>query len=101
MKFTNSTLVCLVISLCFALTSAQFFGGFPRSSSSLTQLTGDFGGPTAFSGFPSAGGGRDPRQNRGPVVFPPSPADAVDESSGVIVGASGFGFVPPQSQSKK
>ncbi|XP_058983953.1 uncharacterized protein LOC101894226 isoform X1 [Musca domestica] len=40
--------------------------------------------------------GRDPRQNRGPVVFPPSPPDAIDESSGVIVGASGYGFVPPQ-----
>uniref|UniRef100_A0A1A9VGG3 Uncharacterized protein n=1 Tax=Glossina austeni TaxID=7395 RepID=A0A1A9VGG3_GLOAU len=34
-----------------------------------------------------------------PVVFPPSPPDAIEESSGVIVGASGFGFVPPQ-QSK-
>lgn len=32
----------------------------------------------------------------GPVVFPPSPPDAVDETSGVIVGASGYGFVPPQ-----
>ena len=32
----------------------------------------------------------------GPVVFPPSPPDAIDESSGVIVGASGYGFVPPQ-----
>ncbi|XP_075148111.1 uncharacterized protein LOC142222058 isoform X2 [Haematobia irritans] len=41
---------------------------------------------------------RDPRQNRGPVVFPPSPPDAIDESSGVIVGASGYGFVPPQQQ---
>lgn len=32
----------------------------------------------------------------GPVVFPPSPPDAIEESSGVVVGASGFGFVPPQ-----
>uniref|UniRef100_A0A1B0GAF9 Uncharacterized protein n=2 Tax=Glossina TaxID=44049 RepID=A0A1B0GAF9_GLOMM len=49
--------------------------------------------------FPAANSIRDPRQNRGPVVFPPSPPDAIEESSGVIVGASGFGFVPPQ-QSK-
>lgn len=62
---SQSTLVCLVISLCIALTSAQFFGGFGRSHNSLTQLTGDFGGPTAFSGLPTANGGRDPRQNRG------------------------------------
>ena len=48
------------------LVSAQNFGGFARFNS----LTGDFGGPTAFSGssFPSAAltnGVRDPRENRG------------------------------------
>lgn len=37
----------------------------------------------------------------GPVVFPPSPANAPVESSGVVVGASGFGFVPPQSPQSK
>lgn len=37
----------------------------------------------------------------GPVVFPQSPPDAPEESSGVVVGASGFGFVPPNQQSKK
>lgn len=37
----------------------------------------------------------------GPVVFPQSPPDAPEESSGVVVGASGFGFVPPSQQSKK
>lgn len=36
----------------------------------------------------------------GPVVFPASPEDGPMESSGVIVGASGYGFVPPSSQSK-
>lgn len=34
----------------------------------------------------------------GPVVFPEPPADGPMESSGVIVGASGFGFVAPGSQ---
>uniref|UniRef100_A0A336M8N7 CSON013594 protein n=1 Tax=Culicoides sonorensis TaxID=179676 RepID=A0A336M8N7_CULSO len=67
MKFTKSSLVCLVVSLCIALTSAQFFGGFPRSGNSLAQLTGDFGGPTAFAGIPS--GGRDPRENRGNLIL--------------------------------
>ncbi|XP_050532670.1 uncharacterized protein LOC126900779 [Daktulosphaira vitifoliae] len=35
---------------------------------------------------------RDPRENRGPVLFPATQPGG--ESSGVIVGASGFGFVP-------
>ncbi|CAO1431646.1 unnamed protein product [Diamesa serratosioi] len=63
-------------------------------------LNGDFGGFQS-AGFPSAAltnGARDPRQNRGPVVFPQSPPDAPEESSGVVVGASGFGFVPPNQQ---
>nr|CAD7201658.1 unnamed protein product [Timema douglasi] len=34
-------------------------------------------------------------QNRGPVLFPMSPGG--DETSGVIVGSSGYGFVPPGS----
>lgn len=40
---------------------------------------------------------RDPRQNPGPVVFPPAPPDN-GETSGVVVGASGYGFVPPNSE---
>lgn len=36
----------------------------------------------------------------GPVQFPMPPADGPVESSGVIVGASGYGFVPPNGQSK-
>ncbi|XP_025423277.1 uncharacterized protein LOC112692727 [Sipha flava] len=36
---------------------------------------------------------RDPRENRGPVTFPVTQPGS--ETSGVIVGASGFGFVPP------
>lgn len=34
----------------------------------------------------------------GPVVFPDPPTDGPMETSGVIVGASGFGFVPPGAQ---
>lgn len=40
----------------------------------------------------------------GPVVFPEPPADSPMETSGVIPGASGFGFVPPNGpyqQSKR
>ncbi|KAL1139857.1 hypothetical protein AAG570_006834, partial [Ranatra chinensis] len=47
-----------------------------------------------FGGYPSFGAGpRDSRANRGPVVFPMTLPGA--ESSGVRVGASGYGFVPP------
>ncbi|XP_044757616.1 uncharacterized protein LOC123315816 isoform X2 [Coccinella septempunctata] len=56
---------------------------------------GHFGGFALDSSLTSV---RDPRQNPGPVVFPPSPPDN-GETSGVVVGASGFGFVPPSSQS--
>ena len=31
----------------------------------------------------------------GPVLFPPGPPPNNEDSSGVIVGASGYGFVPP------
>jgi hypothetical protein len=37
--------------------------------------------------------------NIGPVVFPMPPADGPMESSGVVIGASGFGFVPPGGSS--
>ncbi|GBP47758.1 hypothetical protein EVAR_24008_1 [Eumeta japonica] len=30
-----------------------------------------------------------------PVVFPPSPPGDPSQTSGVVVGASGYGFVPP------
>lgn len=36
----------------------------------------------------------------GPVLFPPSPPGDPSDTSGVVVGASGFGFVPPGSQGK-
>lgn len=39
---------------------------------------------------------RDSRQDRGPVLFPQAPPDN-GETSGVVVGASGFGFVPPNN----
>ncbi|XP_050305318.1 uncharacterized protein LOC126742625 isoform X2 [Anthonomus grandis grandis] len=52
-----------------------------------------FGGFGLDSALTSA---RDPRQNPGPVVFPPAPPDN-GETSGVVVGASGYGFVPPNS----
>lgn len=52
-----------------------------------------------FAGFgPYLGqtvGMRDPRSNRGPVLFPPGPPPNNADTSGVIVGASGYGFVPP------
>ncbi|XP_073978057.1 uncharacterized protein isoform X2 [Rhodnius prolixus] len=47
-----------------------------------------------FGGFPGfAASPRDPRANRGPVTFPVTQPGR--ETSGVRVGASGYGFVPP------
>ncbi|XP_055697799.1 cysteine and histidine-rich domain-containing protein morgana isoform X3 [Phlebotomus papatasi] len=95
-------LVCFSICVSSSLVMAQYFGG-DRFNFGYNALSGDFGGPSAFSQFGQTGSSvRDPRQDRGtgPVVFPPSPANAPVESSGVIVGASGYGFVPPQTPQK-
>jgi len=37
----------------------------------------------------------------GPVVFPMPPNDGPMETSGVVIGASGFGFVPPSAGASK
>ncbi|XP_064549969.1 uncharacterized protein LOC135436325 [Drosophila montana] len=87
MKF-SVTIAALCLCLAFAAGQQYFLGQFPGRS----RFAYD---PLALA-QPSAAQIRDPRQNRGPVVFPPSPPDAIEESSGVVVGASGFGFVPPQ-----
>ncbi|XP_055903717.1 uncharacterized protein LOC129939623 [Eupeodes corollae] len=84
----NFLAVFFAICMSISLVSGQFFGGFDRRFS-LNAIPNDFSG----------NGIRDARQDRGPVVFPPPPRDGPMESSGVVVGASGFGFVPPsQSQ---
>ncbi|XP_053679938.1 uncharacterized protein LOC128730877 [Anopheles nili] len=100
----NLFTVFFALVLAVATVAGQRFG-FPHTAQfGLASLTGDFGGPSAFGGQDLSGtlnaGIRDPRQNRGPVVFPPAPADAPVESSGVIVGASGYGFVPPNTPQK-
>ncbi|KAG5670906.1 hypothetical protein PVAND_001135 [Polypedilum vanderplanki] len=43
--------------------------------------------------------GKAPPNAEGPVVFPMPPTDGPMESSGVVIGASGFGFVPPNGGS--
>uniref|UniRef100_A0A182SPR6 Uncharacterized protein n=1 Tax=Anopheles maculatus TaxID=74869 RepID=A0A182SPR6_9DIPT len=83
--------VFFALVLAVATVAGQRFG-FPHTAQfGLASLTGDFGGPTAFGG----------QDLSGPVVFPPAPADAPVESSGVIVGASGYGFVPPNTPQSK
>ncbi|CAH1131151.1 unnamed protein product [Ceutorhynchus assimilis] len=81
------TFVSICIACLAAVVRAQF-GGFGFSS---------FGGFGLDSPLTSA---RDPRQNPGPVVFPPAPPDN-GETSGVVAGASGYGFVPPNSPSSR
>ncbi|KAJ8982251.1 hypothetical protein NQ317_018640 [Molorchus minor] len=86
MGATYSPIIAFCLVCFLAAVKAQY--GF----------VGDFG---SFRGF---GGGldtplqsiRDPRENTGPVVFPPAPPDN-GETSGVVVGASGYGFVPPHT----
>ncbi|CAH2076760.1 unnamed protein product, partial [Iphiclides podalirius] len=86
--------ILLIISGCFAYSAAQFghFGG----GFSDGYFGTSFGVPS-YSSL-SAAAARDPRANRGPVLFPPSPATGPLQTSGVVAGASGYGFVPPGSQ---
>ncbi|XP_017780188.1 PREDICTED: uncharacterized protein LOC108565309, partial [Nicrophorus vespilloides] len=80
--------IVVVLFALLALARAQF--GF-----------GDFGGHFG-GGFADAApvvNQRDARANTGPVVFPAAP-QANGETSGVVVGASGYGFVPPSGPSK-
>ncbi|KAI5639868.1 hypothetical protein NE865_07597 [Phthorimaea operculella] len=88
---TSYIKIALVACACIALASAQFEYDFGFSD-------GYYG--TSFHQMPafnmlSSAAARDPR---GPVVFPPSPPGDPSQTSGVVVGASGYGFVPPSSQ---
>ncbi|XP_011862703.1 PREDICTED: uncharacterized protein LOC105559203 [Vollenhovia emeryi] len=77
-------LVVFVIAVLAAVSAQDFrhfFAGF---------------GPFGLQGSRSSVM-RDPRSNRGPVLFPPGPPPNSADTSGVIVGASGYGFVPPSA----
>ncbi|XP_015511723.1 uncharacterized protein Wat [Neodiprion pinetum] len=78
----------ITLAVCFlAILAGVFAQDYYR------QLYAEIGSyPQRSSGL------RDPRSNRGPVVFPAGPPSPSDETSGVIVGASGYGFVPPGNQ---
>ncbi|XP_044574309.1 uncharacterized protein LOC6498909 isoform X2 [Drosophila ananassae] len=94
MKFLVTVVAALSLFVAYAAGQQYFLGQFGPSRAR-------FGfDPLTLAQPSSATQVRDPRQNRGPVVFPPSPPDAVDESSGVVVGASGYGFVPPQQRKR-
>ncbi|XP_067008258.1 uncharacterized protein [Anabrus simplex] len=97
--------ICLVV-LYVAMVAAQqdFYDNFFGNG-----LT-----PQGRSNGPDSPGvhhsGRFPRQinslanyeqdrSPGPVLFPQAPAGTPGETSGVVVGASGYGFVPPGTQS--
>ncbi|XP_054006876.1 uncharacterized protein LOC128891429 isoform X1 [Hylaeus anthracinus] len=69
--------VVVVLAVASAQDYSQLFAGF---------------GPYLRS---SSAGMRDPRSNRGPVLFPPGPPPNSADTSGVVPGASGYGFVPP------
>ncbi|XP_014363781.2 uncharacterized protein LOC106715079 isoform X2 [Papilio machaon] len=89
----NSYITFVLLLACVAISMAQynhFGGGFSDG-----YFSTSFGVP-GYSGL-SAAAGRDPRANTGPVLFPPSPPTGPLQSSGVVPGASGYGFVPPGS----
>ncbi|XP_054266688.1 uncharacterized protein LOC128988926 [Macrosteles quadrilineatus] len=75
MAYNRALLIALYMCALFSIALSQYFDFF--------------GGPHSTG---LVGGARDSRGNRGPVVFPPSAPGT--ETSGVRVGASGYGFVP-------
>ncbi|XKL68819.1 hypothetical protein PGB90_006588 [Kerria lacca] len=81
MKITLVTISCFVVLFETVLCQFDDFNGFLNDFQS-----------------PSVRATRDPRQNRGPVLFPQAPIGP--ETSGVRVGASGFGFVPPNGRGR-
>ncbi|XP_045447280.1 uncharacterized protein LOC123655556 [Melitaea cinxia] len=92
---TKYVTIPLVLCACVLLTSAQYNQfGFGFSDGYLTNF-----GPPSLNVL-SAAAARDPRANTGPVVFPPSPAGDPSQTSGVVPGASGYGFQPPNSQER-
>ncbi|XP_045494709.1 uncharacterized protein LOC123693590 [Colias croceus] len=81
--------IALVLCACVMLTSAQYNFGFSDG-----YFANSFGG-----GYNTlSASSRDPRANTGPVVFPPSPPGDSSQTSGVVPGASGYGFQPPGFQ---
>ncbi|XP_047530272.1 uncharacterized protein LOC125066288 [Vanessa atalanta] len=91
---TKYVTVALILCACALLTTAQFnhLGlGFSDG-----YLATNFGPPSLNA--LSAAAARDPRANTGPVVFPPSPPGDPSQTSGVVPGASGYGFQPPSPQ---
>ncbi|XP_046962428.1 uncharacterized protein LOC124531903 isoform X1 [Vanessa cardui] len=92
---TKYVTVALILCACALLTTAQFnhLGlGFSDG-----YLATNFGPPSLNA--LSAAAARDPRANTGPVVFPPSPPGDPSQTSGVVPGASGYGFQPPSQGS--
>ncbi|XP_031773799.1 uncharacterized protein LOC100863346 isoform X4 [Apis florea] len=81
--FTFITRITILILLVFTVLAVV-------SSQDYNQLFAGFG-----PYIRQAVAMRDPRSNRGPVLFPPGPPPNNEDTSGVIVGASGYGFVPP------
>ncbi|XP_032515425.1 uncharacterized protein LOC116768730 isoform X2 [Danaus plexippus] len=90
---TRYVYIALVVCACAVLATADYNLGLGFSDG---YLTTNFGSPTLNA--LSSAGARDPRANRGPVVFPPSPPGDPSQTSGVVVGASGYGFQPPGAQ---
>ncbi|XP_001608077.2 uncharacterized protein LOC100120369 isoform X1 [Nasonia vitripennis] len=78
-----ATILAIALSLAQAQNYNQLFAGFgPYLRQQQQQQPSNL---------------RDPRSNTGPVLFPPGPPGNPADTSGVIVGASGYGFVPPNA----
>ncbi|XP_026315639.1 uncharacterized protein LOC113227001 [Hyposmocoma kahamanoa] len=91
---SNYIKIAFIACACIAVAVAQFgyYGDFSDG------YLGTSFGASGFQNTLRAAAVRDSRSNTGPVVFPPSPPGDPSQTSGVVVGASGFGFVPPGSQ---
>ncbi|KAK3915604.1 UDP-3-O-acylglucosamine N-acyltransferase [Frankliniella fusca] len=107
-RVRDTRVLAVVVAALASLASAQSFGDFfPGFAAPQSAAAGSGGrSNTGNAGFlilplsaatagkpPVRDSGKGRRWRGGPILFPNTPPGS--ETSGVVVGASGFGFVPP------
>ncbi|KAG8225179.1 hypothetical protein J437_LFUL001306 [Ladona fulva] len=92
--FVLAAVVLVALSL-FAGAHGQSYGGLASNGGGEEEGDGGGNDKQQGGGGSGGGGGGGGSTDRGPIQFPPAPTGG--ETSRVVIGGSGFGFVPPQA----